>query len=406
MSIYFPRASLIGLMEYRTLFWSLFCYRYVRLMVNCIAVLLYKPIPLPEYPSFTSRDVTVIVPTLEGHGEQFMETLKTICTAKPHEIISTVDENRKKAEETANCIREFAIDEVDIERTAIIILADDDDDVQWPPNPFPSFLAPFQDLKMGRVATRQCLLRTDNLGIFKRVFEFLGAHYLEQRNFDCTATMFMDGGVPCLSGRTLILRTMMVKDTAFRRYFLNEEWFWMPLSADDDTSVTRWIINHGWNMYFQNLPGEEVKTTLESDLKFLEQCIRWSRSNWRSNLRSLLEQATWRRYPWSTYAASLSTPTQLTIVTEPLLIWLCHKMTEVDAMLHLRSIMQLLGFIASTKFIKLVGWLLSATSLGPYPVVCVYLLWLLPWFDQDILPIYSQQHGPIESADIKKRSAI
>ncbi|OJD26160.1 hypothetical protein ACJ73_02470 [Blastomyces percursus] len=362
-------------MEYRTLFWFLFCYRYVRLVVNCIAVLLYKPIPPPENPSFTSRDVTVIVPTLEGHGEQFMETLKTICTAKPHEIIlSTVDKNRKKAEETANYIREclqirvkvtsvpnpnkrhqtvVAIDEVDIAQTAIIILADDD--VQWPPNPFPLFLAPFQDPKMGGVATRQCLLRTDNLGFFKRVFEFLGALYLERRNFDCTATMFMDGGVPCLSGRTLILRTIMVKDTAFRRYFLNEKWFWMPLSADDDNSITRWIINHGWKMYFQNLPGAEVKTTLESDLKFLKQCIRWSRSNWRSNLRSLLERATWRRYPWSTYAVFLSTPTQLTIVTEPLLIWLCHKMTEADAMLRLRSILQLLGFIASTKFIKLVG---------------------------------------------------
>ncbi|OJD23120.1 hypothetical protein ACJ73_05525 [Blastomyces percursus] len=108
--------------------------------------------------------------------------------------------------------------------------------------------------------------------------------------------MFMDGGVPCLSSRTLILCTMMVKDTAFGRYFLNEEWFWMPLSADDDNSITRWIIN-GWKMYFQSHPGAEVQTTLECDLKLLKQCIRWFQSNWRRNLRRFLEWATWRILP-------------------------------------------------------------------------------------------------------------
>ncbi|OAX79114.1 hypothetical protein ACJ72_06567 [Emergomyces africanus] len=224
-------------MQYSTYFWCLFLHRYLRLLVNCIPVLLYKPIPPPKNPSFTSSDVTVIVPTLKGHGKQLVETLYTICRAEPHQIIlSTIEKNREKAEQTANWIQEsfqikvkvksiqnpdkqrqtaVAIDEVNVVETAIIVLADDD--VRWGLESFPLFLAPFEDPKRGGVATCQRLLRT-NAGFFQQIFEFLGALYLERRNFDCTATMFMDGGVPCLSGRTLVLRTEIVKDEAFHKY--------------------------------------------------------------------------------------------------------------------------------------------------------------------------------------------
>ncbi|OAX79113.1 hypothetical protein ACJ72_06566 [Emergomyces africanus] len=108
-------------------------------------------------------------------------------------------------------------------------------------------------------------------------------------------------------------------------------------------------------MYFQNDPKAEVQTTLENDAKFLKQCVRRSRSNWRSNLRSLTESATWQRYPWSTYTVFLTTPTQLTPITEPLLIWICHKSTEADFVQHRLSLGLLLAFMAFTKFIKLVG---------------------------------------------------
>ncbi|PGH09428.1 hypothetical protein AJ80_07704 [Polytolypa hystricis UAMH7299] len=360
-------------MQYNTYFWCLFFYRYSRLLVNCIAVLLYKPIPPPKSPSFTPRDVTVIVPTLEGRGELLVKSLETICRAGPYEIIlSTVDKNREKAEETVRSIREsFPIKvtvtsvpnpskrhqlAVAIEKTVSRIVICADDDVFWR---FKSFLkwilAPFEDSRMGGVATRQCLLRPSDMGLFERIWYFLGALYLERRNFDCTATMFMDRGVPCLSGRTLALRTEMVKNPVFLASFLSEQWSGAPLNPDDDNYFTRWIMNHEWKMYFQNHPQAEVQTTLESDLKFLKQCVRWSRSNWRSNLRSLLEWTTWRRYPWSTYTVFLTTPTQLTLMTEPLLIWLCHKTTEADAVLNFPSMVQLLGFIASTKFVKLVS---------------------------------------------------
>lgn len=99
-------------------------------------------------------------------------------------------------------------------KTRIIICADDD--VLWRFTPFLEWiLAPFEDRRMGGVATRQCLLRPSDMGPFEQVWYFLEALYLEQRNIDCITTMFMDGGVPCLSGRTLVLRTEMVKDAAF-----------------------------------------------------------------------------------------------------------------------------------------------------------------------------------------------
>lgn len=214
----YSTSTSVDMMEYSTCFWLLFCYRYVRLVVNCIAILLYKPIPPPKNPPYASHDVTVIVPTLEGHGVQLKKTLDTICRTKPHEIIlSTIDKNSEKAKETANWIRGSFQTTVRVEsvphpnkrhqtavaiekvKTVIIILADDD--VFWPSESFLEWiLAPFEDPKRGGVATCQRLVRPGNMGLFEHIWYFLGALYLERRNFDCTATTFMDEGVPCLSG--------------------------------------------------------------------------------------------------------------------------------------------------------------------------------------------------------------
>ncbi|OJD26510.1 hypothetical protein ACJ73_02105 [Blastomyces percursus] len=268
------------LLSYCTLFRFLFFYRYVRLVGNCIGVLLYKPIQPPENPSVTHRHVTVIVPTLEGHGTQLVDTLRSICFTKRHEIIlSTIDRNRGRAEETARSIKDpqikvtvtsvrnpskrhqvaVAIEKVE---TYIFILADDD--VFWAP--CPSFLrwllSPFEDPKMRGVATR-------------------GPEIWDALN-DC------DGGVPCLSGRTLALRTDMVKDPAFLEPFVSEKWRSTQLNADDDNFITRHIIHHRWRMHFQNHPKVEVRTTLENNPKFLKQCVRWSRSNWRSKFAQLI----------------------------------------------------------------------------------------------------------------------
>jgi hypothetical protein len=117
---------------------------------------------------------------------------------------------------------------------------------------------------------------------------FLNAAYLERRNWDCSACLNIDGGLPCLSGRTAAYRTSILQDDAFIHEFTNEMWFAHRLNAaDDDNFITRWLYSHDWKIKMQYHKEAEIQTTLEAGPKFLSQCLRWSRSNWRSNLTSM-----------------------------------------------------------------------------------------------------------------------
>jgi hypothetical protein len=61
------------------------------------------------------------------------------------------------------------------------------------------------------------------------------------------------------------------------------------LNADDDNFITRWLFWKNWKIKFQYHKECEVETTLENNRKYLNQCLRWVRSNWRSNRTSLFE---------------------------------------------------------------------------------------------------------------------
>ena len=283
-------------------------YRYLRLIVNLFLFWTFKPIPIPENPSLYPKDVTVILPTLDGEGEELERTIQTILNNEPHELILvTVDDNLAKAQATiakmpasekhlrcmsikqANKRRQMAraIPEV---TTEIIVFADDD--VDWPSKLLPWLLAPFEQKQYGGVVTCQRLRRAENPSFSQRIYNFLGALYLERRNFDCAAMTHMDGGMPCLSGRTCAYRSSILQDVNFTNGFTNEKWWFgqYQLNADDDNFITRWMVNHGYETYMQYHPECEVKTTLEDNPKFLKQCLRWARSNWRSNITSIFAE--------------------------------------------------------------------------------------------------------------------
>ncbi|KAK5790521.1 hypothetical protein VI817_007808 [Penicillium citrinum] len=356
-------------------FVALFIYRYARLVVNLISFWSFKPIPPPENPKLTSQDVTVIIPTLEGCGEELVETIRSILDNQPYEILLvTIEANRKKAERMLSAmpasksrIRLFtvthpnkrrqmtrAIPEV---RTAITLLADDD--VSWPSTVLPWILAPFEkDDRYGGVVTCQRLRRAVEPSLSQRVWGYLGALYLERRNFDCGATTNIDGGLPCMSGRTVAYRTKILQNEGFTYGFTNEEWWWgkYQLNADDDNFITRWMVSHGWETYMQYHPEAEVLTTLEDNPRFLKQCARWSRSNWRSNLTTADSNLIYSRQPWSAYAVHLTTLSPPALLGDLLLVWLCHKATITwgDAS-HARAMMALGLWMFTSKWIKLLG---------------------------------------------------
>ena len=297
-------------------------YRYVRLIINCISHWTFKPIPLPDEPTLTCDDVTVIIPTIptaKGDEEELRETIRGCLNVDPYEIILvTTDANLKALSQLAatlsvSRIRVLSVTHANKRRqmcraipevkTKITVFADDD--VSWPPRILHWILAAFEKPDIGGVGTSQRLRRPERTNLWS----FLGALYLERRNFEISATTHLDGGISCLSGRTVGYRTMILQDPAFTYGFTHEYWLLRryQLNCDDDNFITRWMVSHGWRTYVQYCKEAELRTTLEDNPKFLKQCLRWSRSNWRSNMKSMLaERHIWRYVnPLTTFLSSL-----------------------------------------------------------------------------------------------------
>ena len=172
--------------------------------------------------------------------------------------------------------------------TAITIMADDD--VTWPPTLLPRVLAPFEDPMIGGVGTCQRVRREPRGSISTQIFNWLGAAYIERRNFEISATHNVDGGTSCMSGRTGAYRSEILSSHDFLEGFKTERWREYILNADDDNFVTRWLVSRQWKTWIQYERECEIETTLENGLKFLYQCSRWARSNWRSNWTSLVRE--------------------------------------------------------------------------------------------------------------------
>lgn len=278
--------------------------------MNLPAFCFFRPVPIPEDPSYDSNDITIIIPTLfdEETTDELRDTILSFLQTEPAEIlISTVTSSLPRALSFVECLKSPRVrllheehankrlqlcEAIPQVQTPITILADDD--VTWPSTILPWILAPFEDPAIGGVGTSQRLRRARNPTLSQRIWNFLGAIYLERRNFDIAACTHMDGGVPCMSGRTVAYRTHILQDEEFLHGFTHETWRSYLLNADDDNFMTRWLVNNHWKTYIQYHKQAELRTTLEDNFKFWYQCLRWSRSNWRSNWKSMfLERNVW-----------------------------------------------------------------------------------------------------------------
>lgn len=208
-------------------------------------------------------------------------TLRTPDCHQPEIVVLQVDKANKRLQ-VCEALKDDHV------QTSITVMADDD--VEWPPTLMPWLLAPFEDPKMGGVGTRQRVKRVFTGSIAGRVWNWLGAAYIQRRNFEITATHNIDGGTSCMSGRTGAYRSEILKSYDFLEGFQTERWGKYILNADDDNFVTRWLVSHQWKTWIQYDRECEIETTLENGMKFLYQCSRWARSNWRSNWTSLAHE--------------------------------------------------------------------------------------------------------------------
>lgn len=241
-----------------------------------------------------------------GTNEDFSQCILSINACSPKAIIVVTP--KKNAVRIKNTCKDLGLFDVTVlgskkankrlqmiqglkgAATAITVFADDD--VFWRPTFLTYMLAAFEDPQVGGAGGFTSPSRPRN----PNVWEFLGACYLERWNFEIAATSHLDGGISCLSGRTSVVRTKIVQDAEFLDEFANEKFIGRIslVAADDDNCITRWMVNHGWKIRIQCAKEAELTTALEEDSSFLGQCVRWSRTTWRSNFTSMfLDRKIW-----------------------------------------------------------------------------------------------------------------
>lgn len=277
--------------------------------MHCVSHWSYKSFPLPSKPKFTEDDVTVIIPTIHNAFEELRPSLMSILCCNPYELILvTTAEKEAQLKEVVNTLgysnirvlhtpvankRLQVCEAIPNVKTPITVMADDD--VTWQKTMLPWLLAPFEDDDMGGVGTCQKVRRITDGPWQERIWNWLGAAYIERRNFEISATHNIDGGTSCMSGRTGAYRTKILSSFEFLEGFKHERWWQYRMNADDDNFVTRFLVSKQQKTWIQYEPECEVETTLENSHKFLYQCSRWARSNWRSNIKSLLVECyVWR----------------------------------------------------------------------------------------------------------------
>ncbi|KAE9384859.1 hypothetical protein BT96DRAFT_1026770 [Gymnopus androsaceus JB14] len=284
-------------------FTALFLFRYIRFVIHTLSFSMYKPTRVPKKPKFAQVDTTVIIPTVNPEGSDFEECIRSILGNNPFQlIVCTPGEERFEIAKSLCAAIDPAITVIKASKANKRVQVDTAID---------NILAPFNDPTVGLVGTskRACRHALPCFSI-EDFMEFLGCVYLERANFDTVATSNVDGGVAVISGRTVAMRTRIVQDPAFRDSFLNERFFfgWYNLpNADDDNFITRWMVTKGYGIRFQYCEEATITTTVGQYPKFLGQCLRWSRTTWRSNTASLLTDGTvWRTQPWCVYAVHVT----------------------------------------------------------------------------------------------------
>ncbi len=361
------------------LYWFLvlFTWRYLRFIVNLVAFWRYTPSPKPKKPTyFATKDVTVVIPTVDPARGWFHETLKACAETGPAKIIVItagdelyelaipfVREAEKNYPHTKFIVdkTQLASKRVQVARavpyidTAITILLDDH--VFWGPRFVETLLHAFEDPGVGLVGTNKRVRRQDGLSLWGRIWNMLGATYLARHNFEIRATNTVDGGVFVISGRTCAIRTEILQNPDFLPGYTNE-WFFFglfgPLNPDDDNYCTRFAVRNGWKIKIQYTEDTVMETVLGVEpplhTKFLGQCRRWARTTWRSNICSLVTDRTvWASQPYCVYAVYLTSMTNFAAVTDSMLLYL---LSRSSASVSPKALAVLVGWMLLTKTVK------------------------------------------------------
>ncbi|EFX02320.1 capsule polysaccharide synthase [Grosmannia clavigera kw1407] len=402
MDSQFLAACLVN--KWTTVFIALFIWRYLRQVVHLVSFWRYRPAKISDDPSFTARDVTIILPTVDPTNGLFTECLLTIIENAPSRVIvvtagealrlqtgldTTID---VIAAMEANKRQQVAY-ALQLVTTAIVALVDDH--VMWT-DKFLTFALPaFDDRRVGLVGTNKRVLReTHHSSLAHRILNMIQCLYLERHNFEIRSTNAVDGGVFVVSGRTCLVRSEVVVGTDFVEKYTNDYCFFGligPLGADDDNFLTRWCVAHGWKIRIQYCPETLVTTTLGSSFKFAGGLRRWVRTTWRSNAISLVHVHVWRAQPWCVYAVYLTSFTNFALFYDIALIYALARSGFVDG-----------HSCGAFAFVPVVFWMVLFKMVKPFAyfwrhpedVILIPAYFLFTWAHSFIKLISTMKPGP------------
>jgi hyaluronan synthase len=253
--------------------------------------------------------LSLVVPVYNENPKWFREALDSWVRNRPDEIIAVIDETdracRKVFDEfsqTAPCSTRLLITPEPGKRSALArgiraaqgeIVALVDSDTAWERDVKSWLLAPFADVSVGGVGSRQAVLRPQTLA--QRLFSIR----LDMRYFHEMAALAASGdAVTCLSGRTVFYRRSaligLIDD------LVNERFLGKLCISGDDKRLTQLLQQNGWKMRYQQTACVWTHGARRLSA-FLRQHVRWARNSWRTDMRMLFSRWVWKREKWLAY---------------------------------------------------------------------------------------------------------
>jgi hyaluronan synthase len=195
---------------------------------------------------------------------------KTTCAAEPRVRVLSNDDPDKR--------RMLAVG-IRATRNDIVVLSDSD--TVWERDLLENIVMPFADARVGGVGTRQRVVDMTS-SVWRRAAEWM----LDAKYLAYLPAMSLQGGVSCLSGRTVAYRRdalVPVLDDLVDERFLGRR-----CVSGDDGRLTWLVLNQGYKTVYQK---NAVAWTMMPDgfRGFINQRIRWSRNSWRCYLRAILK---------------------------------------------------------------------------------------------------------------------
>ncbi|KAH4823455.1 hypothetical protein HBI73_001690 [Parastagonospora nodorum] len=193
-----------------------------------------------------------------------------------------------------------------------------------------------------------------------------------------------------MSGRSSLIRIDIVKNPSFEHAFLTGyvlrfgDFFpgWGLVPADDDNFITRWVINHEWQVKIQSSKDATMTTSFGTyPLKFTNQCQRWSRTIFRQNPIALFSDCNvWWTWPLTTWTTLFPWLYNAALIWDSLAVYILTQTDLYAQSCHRMAMMGLLiGFIRISKLAKTIPWFWE------YPVDFFFFFFFFFYF---VIPAY------------------